>query len=98
MVPIIFSEKSSLLGLGKGYITKEALDTRWCHYQTLAPIQEDEKPAPEVENDKEKSRNGHATPPGNTGTAAADRTYDEEAIEDAGKYGKRVGAWFPPPV
>jgi hypothetical protein len=25
------------------YITKGALDTRWCHYQTLAPTQEGEK-------------------------------------------------------
>jgi hypothetical protein len=54
--------------LGTGYITKEALDTRWCHYQTLAPTQKGEQPAPEDENDREKGRNGHATPPGNTGT------------------------------
>jgi hypothetical protein len=40
----ILSERS-FLGLGKGYITKEALDTPWCHYQTLAPTQEGEKPA-----------------------------------------------------
>jgi hypothetical protein len=38
----ILSERS-FLGLGKGYITKEALDTPWCHYQTLAPTQEGEK-------------------------------------------------------
>jgi hypothetical protein len=37
-----------------------ALDTRWCHYQTLAPTQKGEKPAPEVENDREKGQNGHA--------------------------------------
>ena len=69
-----FSAKDPLLGLGKGYITKEALDTPWCHYQTLAPTQEGEKPAPEAKNDREKGQNGHATPPGNTGTAAAGRT------------------------
>jgi hypothetical protein len=41
----------------QGYITKGALDTRWCHYQTLAPTQlEGEKPAPEDENDREKGR------------------------------------------
>jgi hypothetical protein len=28
----------------------------------------------EANNDREKGQNGHATPPGNTGTAAADRT------------------------
>jgi hypothetical protein len=39
----ILSEGSSLV-LGKGYITKGALDTRWCHYQTLAPTQKGEKP------------------------------------------------------
>jgi hypothetical protein len=50
------------------YITREALDTPWCHYQTLAPTQEGEKPAPEAKNDREKGQNGHATPPGNTGT------------------------------
>jgi hypothetical protein len=50
--------------------TKEALDTPWRHYQTLAPTQEGEKPAPEAKNDREKGQNGHATPPGNTGTAA----------------------------
>jgi hypothetical protein len=72
MVPIL-SERS-FLGLGKGYITKEALDTPWCHYQTLAPPQEGEKPAPEAKNDREKGQNGHATPPGNTGTAATSRT------------------------
>jgi hypothetical protein len=33
----LLSEGSSLLGLGKGNITKGGLDTRWCHYQTLAP-------------------------------------------------------------
>jgi hypothetical protein len=30
----------------------------------VAPTQKGEKPAPEVENDREKGRNGHATPPG----------------------------------
>jgi hypothetical protein len=69
----ILSEGSSLV-LGKGYITKGALDTRWCHYQTLAPTQKGEKPAPADENDREKGRNGHAPPPGSTGTAAAGRT------------------------
>jgi hypothetical protein len=49
----ILSERS-FLGLGKGYITKEALDTPWCHYQTIAPTQEGEKPAPEAKNDREK--------------------------------------------
>jgi hypothetical protein len=40
-------------------ITKGALVTRWCHYryQTLAPTQKGEKPAP-YENDREK---GHKT-------------------------------------
>jgi hypothetical protein len=66
-----FSAKDPLQVLGKGYITKRALDTRWCHYQTLAPTQKGEKPAPEDENDREKGRNGHATPPGSTGTSAA---------------------------
>jgi hypothetical protein len=33
-------------------ITKGALDTRWCHYQTLAPAQKGEKPAPEVLTEK----------------------------------------------
>ena len=48
----ILSEGSSQV-LGKGNITKGALDTRWCHYQTLAPTQKGEKPAPEDENDRE---------------------------------------------
>jgi hypothetical protein len=46
------------------YITKGALDTRWCHYQTLAPTQEGEKPAPEEKNDREKGQNGHANTSG----------------------------------
>jgi hypothetical protein len=48
------TEKKILQVLGKGYITKGALDTRWCHYQTLAPTQKGEKPAPGDENDREK--------------------------------------------
>jgi hypothetical protein len=48
-----FSAKDSLQVLGKGYITKGALDTRWCHYQTPTPTQKGEKPAPEDENDKD---------------------------------------------
>jgi hypothetical protein len=59
-----FSAKDPLLVLGKGYITKGALDTRWCHYQTLAPTQEGEKPAPEAKNDREKGQNGHANTSG----------------------------------
>jgi hypothetical protein len=54
---LILSE-GPFLGLGKGYITKEALDTPWCHYQTLAPTQEGEKPAPEAKNDREKGQKG----------------------------------------
>jgi hypothetical protein len=34
---LILSERSALV-LGKGYITKGALDTRWCHYQTKYPL------------------------------------------------------------
>jgi hypothetical protein len=36
----------------KGYITKGAQDTRWCHYQTLASTQKGEEPAPGDENDR----------------------------------------------
>ena len=55
----LFSAKDPLEVLGKGYITKEALDTPWCHYQTLAPTQEGEKPAPEAKNDREKGQKIH---------------------------------------
>jgi hypothetical protein len=47
-----FSAKDPLEVLGKGYITKGTLDTRWCHYQTLAPTQKGEKPAPGDENER----------------------------------------------
>jgi hypothetical protein len=42
---------------------------------------------------EKKAKTATPTPPGNAGTAAADIEH-EEAIEDAGKYGKRVGAAF----
>jgi hypothetical protein len=54
----ILSERFSKSWELKGYIHAEgALDTRWCHYQTLAPSQKGEEPAPGDENDREK---GHA--------------------------------------